>query len=44
MISKIEENFAGVVAAKIGIGDCRAFAKGESAFCGESDEVAHEGM
>ena len=39
MISETEENFSGVVAAKMETGDFRALARGESARWGGNNEV-----
>jgi len=43
VISEMEVNFSGAVAAKIETGDFRALARGESARCGGNDEVAQDG-
>jgi len=43
VISEMEVNFSGTVAAKMETGDFRALARGESAMCGGNDEVAQEG-
>ena len=42
MISDMEENFSGEVAAKMETGDFRALARGESARCG-GNELAQDG-
>ena len=43
MISDMEVNFSGAMAAKMETGDFRALARGESASCGGNDEVAQDG-
>ena len=43
VISEMEVNFSGAMAAKMETGDFRALARGESAMCGGNDEVAQEG-
>ena len=43
VISEMEVNFSGAVAAKMETGDFRALARGESAMYGGKDEVAHDG-
>ena len=43
MVSEMEVNFSGAVAAKMETGDFRALARGESAMRGGNDELAHEG-
>ena len=44
MISEMEVNFSGAVAAKMETGDFRALARGESARCGGNDEKARREM
>ena len=44
MISEMEVNFSGAVAAKMETGDFRALARGESTMCGGNDEVAQDGI
>ena len=43
MISDMEVNFSGAMAAKMETGDFRALARGESARCGGNDELAQDG-
>ena len=43
VISEMEVNFSGTVAAKMETGDFRALARGESAMCGGNDELAQDG-
>ena len=43
MISEMEVNFSGAVAAKMETGDFRALARGESAMRGGNDELARDG-
>ena len=42
MTSEMEENFSGAVAPKMGTGDFRALARGESAICGGNDDLAQD--
>ena len=43
VISEMEVNFSGTVAAKMETGDFRDLARGESAICGKNEDLAHEG-